>query len=86
LLTTEIQRNMKNIIRLIQVLMVSFLLSALVLEVNAQGPPPPPPGHGTTGNSPPTGGHAPIGSGLAILLVMGAAYAGKKAYEVKSEK
>jgi len=78
---------MKNIIRLIQVLMVSFLLSSVVLDVSAQGPPPPPPdGHGATGNQPPTGGNAPIGSGLAILLVMGAAYAGKKAYEVKSEK
>ena len=65
-----------------------LLFAALMLSATpllAQGPPPPPPsGHGSPGNQP-TGGHAPIGSGLAILLVMGAAYAGKKAYDLRSE-
>jgi len=76
--------------KLIKQLSIVLLFAALMLSATpllAQGPPPPPPdGHGATGNQPPTGGNAPIGSGLAILLAMGAAYAGKKAYEVKSEK
>ena len=40
-------------------------------------------GHGQTGNSPP-GGNAPIGSGVAIMLALGAAWAGKKVYEEKN--
>lgn len=52
----------------------------------AQGTPPPPPGggHGQTGNQP--GGNAPIGSGVAIMLALGAAWAGKKVYEERSSK
>jgi hypothetical protein len=45
-------------------------------------PPPPPGGHGSTQNQPPGGG-APVGSGLAILLSLGAAYGGKKVYETR---
>ncbi|KAF0200168.1 MAG: hypothetical protein FD170_3721 [Bacteroidetes bacterium] len=75
---------MKRIMKLIPVLVVSLLLTFMVQETSAQGPPPPPPdGHGATGNQPPTGGNAPIGSGMAILLVLGAAYAGKKAYDAQ---
>ncbi|KAF0200170.1 MAG: hypothetical protein FD170_3723 [Bacteroidetes bacterium] len=77
---------MKKSLRLLPVLMM-FIGLMWTLEVNAQGPPPPPPdGHGATGNQPPTGGNAPIGSGMAILLALGAAYAGKKAYAAHSEK
>ena len=50
----------------------------------ADDPPPPPPGHGETGNVP--GGGAPIGSGLFILLGLGAAYGGKKIYDYKKKK
>ena len=50
----------------------------------AQVPPPPPPNHGETGNVP--GGNAPIGGGLLILLSLGAAYGGKKLYDLKAEK
>jgi len=55
-----------------------FLLDAEL--ISAQGTPPPPPagGHGLTGNLPPEGGTAPLESGLALMLVMGAAYAIKK--------
>jgi len=48
--------------------------------------PPPPPsgsGHGATGNQ--TGGNAPIGGGLFILLGLGAAYGGKKLYRMNAE-
>lgn len=40
-------------------------------------PPPPPSGHGGNGNAP---AGAPIDGGLGILLAMGAAYGGKKAF------
>ena len=51
----------------------------------AQGPPPPPDsGSSTTGNK--LGGNgAPIGSGLFILLGLGAAYGGKKLYQIKKQ-
>lgn len=52
----------------------------------AQVPPPPPSGHGSGGNQPADGGGAPIGSGISILLALGAAYGGKKFFEVKSEE
>jgi hypothetical protein len=34
----------------------------------------------------PIGGNAPIGSGMVVLLALGAAYAGKKAYDVQLKK
>ena len=49
----------------------------------AQAPPPPPPAHGETGNQ--NGGNAPIGSGLFILIGLGAAYGGKKLYDHRKE-
>ncbi len=39
----------------------------------------PPASHGATGNQ--SGGSAPIGGGLFILLGLGAAYGGKKLYD-----
>lgn len=63
-----------------------FLLTSSV-RVMAQGAPPPPPagGHGQSGDLP-AGGNAPIGGGLVILLLMGAAYAGKKIYNLQTEE
>lgn len=43
------------------------------------GAAPPPPNPANTGNA--SGGGAPIGGGLFILLGLGAAYAGKKIYQ-----
>lgn len=34
----------------------------------------------------PIGGNAPIGSGMVVLLALGAAYAGKKAYNTQLKK
>jgi hypothetical protein len=49
--------------------------------IYAQVPPPPPGGgHGGTGNQ--EGGGAPIGSGIGILLTLGAAYGSKKLYNI----
>jgi hypothetical protein len=51
----------------------------------AQVPPPPPGGgHGGTGNQ--EGGGAPIGSGIGILLSMGAAYGARKIYIFRKDK
>ena len=55
------------------------------LGLMAQVPPPPPAEHGLTGNKDPGGG-APIGSGIGILLSLGAAYGGKKIYKVWKTK
>ena len=53
--------------------------------VFAQEPPPPPPGggHGGGGNQ---GGSAPLGSGIGILLALGAAYGSKKLYSLKAKE
>jgi len=61
-----------------------IIASAATTNLLAQAPPPPPPDHGESGNQP--GGNAPIGGGLFILLGLGAAYGGKKLYDMKKEK
>lgn len=67
---------------------LNLLLIGLVfsMTVYSQGPPPPPPSeHGQTGDQR-SGGGAPIGSGLTILLGLGIIYAGKKVYKLKAEQ
>ncbi len=62
-------------------LLFTGLLFLLSLPLIAQDPPPPPGGgHGQGGNQTP-GGSAPVGSGLVVLLALGAAYGGKKIYD-----
>lgn len=62
-------------------LLFTGLLFLLSLPLIAQDPPPPPGGgHGQGGNQTP-GGSAPVGSGLVMLLALGAAYGGKKIYD-----
>jgi hypothetical protein len=41
-------------------------------------------GAAPTGSNQPVGPSAPIGSGTLILMVLAAAYAGKKVYEMRS--
>ena len=65
----------KIIIKLSLSTILFFFVNILV----AQGPPPPP-GDPTSGGGP-VGGAAPIGSGIGILLALGAAYGGKKIYQ-----
>jgi hypothetical protein len=47
----------------------------------AQDPPPPNGGNDPGSNNTPVGGGAPVGSGILILVAMGAAYGSKKAYD-----
>ncbi|MDD4374898.1 MAG: hypothetical protein PHG67_13375 [Bacteroidales bacterium] len=63
------------------VLVIGLSLSSMALL--AQGAPPPPPGgHGSSQNEPAnSGGGAPIGGGLGILMALGAAYGGRKIYK-----
>ena len=68
----------------VQKLLIIAMLTLASTTIFAQAPPPPPPNHGETGNVP--GGNAPIGGGLLILLGLGAAYSGKKLYNLRKEK
>ena len=73
---------MKKISKVIAVLM----LTAGSFTVSAQ-PPPPPTGSGNSGGGQgeKLGGSAPIGGGLFILLGLGAAYGGRKLYQIKAK-
>lgn len=69
----------------LKIILTGAAILFLSIGVMAQGPPPPPAGgHGQTGDKDPGGG-APIGSGIVILLSLGAAYGGKKIYDMKQE-
>ena len=73
---------MKNITKLTKAtLILTLFFGWNLLAMAGPGGPPPPPGggHGQGGNQAPGGG-APIGSGIAILLSLGAAWGGKKVY------
>jgi len=74
---------MKSLHKVIAIALI-VLASTATTNLLAQAPPPPPPDHGSTGNQ--NGGSAPVGSGIFILLGLGAAYGGKKLYDLKKEK
>ncbi len=73
---------MKNLHKILILTLV--ILTATSVNVLAQVPPPPPPSHGSTGNQ--SGGNAPIGGGLFILLGLGAAYGGRKLYQNRKDR
>lgn len=73
----------KILVKLIQTLLIVILL-CLTYAVSAQ-PPDPNDSNNSSGNKL-NGGGAPIGSGLFILLGLGAAYGGKKLYEMKKDR
>ncbi len=56
-----------------------FLVFFSGLSLLAQAPPNPPGNAGTGGG--PVGGNAPVGSGMVVMLIMGAAWAGRKVYK-----
>ncbi|MFA5417401.1 MAG: hypothetical protein WC341_02985 [Bacteroidales bacterium] len=65
-------------------IIVSFIFGSMALFAQ-DGPPPPPSDHGLLDNNSPADGGAPIGGGLFILLGLGAAYGGKKLYDLRKE-
>jgi len=65
-------------------LLLAIIITFAPVNSIAQVPPPPPPNHGSTGNQ--TGGNAPVGGGLFILLGLGAAYGSKKLFDSKKHK
>ena len=70
-----------------KILAISLLIAGatmLTTNIKADEPPPPPAGHGETGNVP--GGGNPIGGGMLILIGLGAAYGGKKIYQMRKVK
>jgi hypothetical protein len=82
----EKTRTMKNIGKFAKVTLILGLFIGWSLAAKAQGGPPPPPpggGHGQTTNQPPEGGTAPLGGGMALLLVMGAAWGAGRVYTAR---
>ena len=59
---------------------LATLTLVLTLSLGAIAQPPPPDQHGQGDDQGPT---APIGSGLLILLTLGAAYGAKKVYDAR---
>jgi hypothetical protein len=68
-------------IRNLKVLTIATLLVMAPVFMFAQ--PHPNGGAAPTGSNQPVGPSAPIGNGTLILLVLAAAYAGKKVYEMR---
>jgi len=74
---------MKKIIKTLLVL--SFLIVLPLFSIG-QSLEPGDPGGGPNPGDDPVGGGAPIGGGLFILLGLGAAYGGKKVYELNKKE
>jgi hypothetical protein len=66
--------------------MALFLSISFTQSAMSQPPPPPAGGHGLGGNQGGPSQGAPIGGGLEIFLLLGAAYAGGKIYLSKREE
>ena len=62
-----------------------FIVVPVVIASASAPPPPPPPGGPGGGDQPIGGGAAPIGSGLVMLVSMGAAYGAKKIYNARKK-
>jgi len=66
--------------------MALFLSISFTQSAMSQPPPPPPGGNGLGGNQGGAQQGAPIGGGLEIFLLLGAAYAGGKVYLSKRKE
>jgi len=71
---------MKNIKS--KVIVLGLILAMPVIML-AQTPPHPNGGSNPGGGNTPVGGGAPIDGGLSILIALGAAYGGRKIYQIK---
>ena len=68
---------------IINLIITGLLVVVPAIITCASAPPPPPPPGGPGGGDQPIGGAAPIGSGLIMLISMGAAYGAKKVYNAR---
>jgi hypothetical protein len=73
---------MKNLIKPFMFSLIILFFMAFAQTGLAQEPPHPPSEKGTDTNHSPAG--APIGSGVTILLAMGAAYGLAKLYQMRN--
>ena len=76
----------KKILRILVLTVFAIFSPMLINSAFADDPlpPPPPDSHGQNGNQP-TGNGAPIGSGIIILLSLGAGYGAKKIYDARKK-
>jgi hypothetical protein len=74
---------MKKAIRIVLLTVFFITFTVALNSLIAQPMPGGDPSGG--GNNPPVGGYAPIGSGLIILLAMGAGYGTKKVYNARKK-
>jgi len=65
----------------INLIITGLFLVVPVIIASASAPPPPPPPGGPGSDTPIGGGAAQIGSGIVLLISMGAAYGAKKIYD-----
>jgi hypothetical protein len=70
----------------IKILLLSVFFITFTVSLNNIFAQPLPGGDPSSGgNNPPVGGYAPVGSGLIILLALGAGYGSKKVYNAKKK-
>jgi len=69
---------------ILNLIIVGILIIVPVILATASAPPPPPDPIGGPGTGhEPIGGLAPIGSGIVMLISMGAAYGAKKIFNAR---
>jgi len=69
----------------IKLIITGIFFFFLTNGIMAQNPPDPPDGHGSDQDEEP-GGNAPLSGGVFILLGLGAAYGGKKVFDLRKEE
>ena len=74
---------MKKAIKIVLITVFFITFTVALNSVLAQPMPGGDPSGGDT--NPPVGGYAPIGSGLIILLALGAGYGSKKVYDARKK-
>ena len=73
---------MKKVILNLIITGLLIIVPVIIASASTPPPPPPPPGGPGSGDTP-IGGMAPIGSGIVLLISMGAAYGAKKIYDAR---
>jgi len=68
---------------IISLIITGLFITLPVIITSASAPPPPPPPDDPALGDNPIGGEAPIGSGIVMLISMGAAYGAKKIYDAR---